>query len=83
MHYFYYKHCSRWGPWGSKYLSEEFFIDLASEEHRDQIVLFQAYEKKDTNPMRSVIEIIFLLSDIIFIVDIIPDRLSLTFLPPV
>ena len=32
MHYFYELHCSRWGIWGSKYLTESFFTELASKE---------------------------------------------------
>ena len=45
MHYYYQLHCSRWGIWGSKYLTESFFIQLASTELKDNIVLFEAKEK--------------------------------------
>jgi len=51
MHYFYEKHCSRWGLWGSKYLSEKFFEKLASPEIRDQIILFTANRKNENNPL--------------------------------
>ena len=45
MHYFYELHCSRWGIWGSKYLTESFFTELASTELKDNIVLFEAIEE--------------------------------------
>ncbi len=47
MHYFYQLHCSRWGIWGSKYLSESFFIELASRKLRDNIILFEAKEENE------------------------------------
>jgi predicted N-acyltransferase len=44
MHGFYADHCSRWGPWGSKYLSEAFFDQLADDpELRRHLVLFSAH----------------------------------------
>ncbi len=45
MHYYYQLHCSRWGIWGSKYLTESFFIEIASTELRENIVLFEAKEE--------------------------------------
>jgi predicted N-acyltransferase len=50
MHAFYALHCSRWGPWGSKYLSEDFFEQAASElaEH---LVLFSAHRGQPTDPV--------------------------------
>ncbi len=45
MYNFYHNHCSRWGPWGSKYLSESFFQSLAEEKKRNQLVLFIAHDK--------------------------------------
>ena len=49
MHYFYQLHCSRWGIWGSKYLTEKFFIELASEQLKENIVLFEAKEEASEN----------------------------------
>ena len=45
VHYFYQLHCSRWGIWGSKYLTESFFNELASKELRENIVIFEAKEE--------------------------------------
>ncbi len=47
MHYFYQLHCSRWGVWGSKYLSESFFIELASPKLKENIILFKAKEENE------------------------------------
>jgi len=49
MHYYYQLHCSRWGIWGSKYLTESFFIKLASIELKDNIILFEAKEDETNN----------------------------------
>jgi len=49
MHYFYQLHCSRWGIWGSKYLTESFFIELALTEIKKNIVLFEAKEEETDN----------------------------------
>ena len=46
MHYFYELHCSKWGVWGSKYLTESFFTELTSTELKENIVLFEAKEEK-------------------------------------
>ena len=43
MHGFYSAHCARWGPWGSKYLTEDFF-QLAEQRLRRHLVLFSAHE---------------------------------------
>jgi uncharacterized protein len=42
MHDFYAMHCARWGPWGSKYLTEAFF-DAAARDLRQNLVLFAAH----------------------------------------
>ncbi len=42
MYNFYKDHCAKWGIWGSKYLSQSFFKELASLERKNQIVLFTA-----------------------------------------
>jgi predicted N-acyltransferase len=42
MHDFYAMHCARWGPWGSKYLTEAFF-DAAAGDLRQNLVLFAAH----------------------------------------
>ncbi len=51
MHDLYEKHCSRWGLWGSKYLSEEFFHGLASPIQRDNVVLFSAHRTDPKDPI--------------------------------
>ena len=52
MHDFYAQHCSRWGPWGSKYLSQAFFQAL-SEDHqlRRSLVLFSAHRGDPSDPV--------------------------------
>ena len=50
MHHFYAQHCARWGPWGSKYLTETFFA-AAAEELRDSIVLFSAHRGDPLDPV--------------------------------
>ncbi len=47
MHYYYQLHCSRWGIWGSKYLTESFFLELSSNELKENIILFEAKEEKN------------------------------------
>ena len=42
MHDFYAMHCARWGPWGSKYLTDDFFA-AAARELREHLVLFAAH----------------------------------------
>ena len=52
MHDFYEQHCSRWGPWGSKYLSEAFFDQLAEDpELRRHLVLFSAHRGDPLDPV--------------------------------
>ena len=51
MHHFYEQHCNRWGIWGSKYLTEEFFIELASSQLRDQVVIFSANKENSSEPL--------------------------------
>jgi predicted N-acyltransferase len=51
MHHFYAQHCARWGPWGSKYLSESFFEALAHDpELRRHLVLFSAHRGDPARP---------------------------------
>ena len=40
MHNFYAQHCSKWGVWGSKYLTREFFEQIIDQDLRSNIVLF-------------------------------------------
>ncbi|MFZ9281815.1 MAG: GNAT family N-acetyltransferase [Prochlorococcaceae cyanobacterium] len=42
MHEFYAMHCARWGPWGSKYLTQDFFV-AAARDLRENLVLFAAH----------------------------------------
>jgi hypothetical protein len=52
MHDFYEQHCARWGPWGSKYLSEAFFEALAGDpELRRLLVLFSAHRGDPGEPV--------------------------------
>ncbi|MCY4173894.1 MAG: GNAT family N-acetyltransferase [Cyanobacteria bacterium MAG CAR3_bin_5] len=50
MHGFYSAHCARWGPWGSKYLTEDFF-QLAEQRLRRHLVLFSAHEGDPLAPV--------------------------------
>ena len=50
MHEFYAQHCSRWGPWGSKYLTAGFF-DAAAVDLRSQLVLFSAHRGDPLEPL--------------------------------
>jgi predicted N-acyltransferase len=49
MHHFYAQHCARWGPWGSKYLTEAFFA--AATELRADLVLFSAHGGDPLDPV--------------------------------
>jgi predicted N-acyltransferase len=49
MHHFYAQHCARWGPWGSKYLSEAFFRDAAGLN--TDLVLFSAHRGDPHDPL--------------------------------
>ena len=52
MHDFYAQHCARWGPWGSKYLSEDFFAALAADPAlRRHLVLFSAHRGDPAEPV--------------------------------
>jgi predicted N-acyltransferase len=52
MHDFYEQHCARWGPWGSKYLSEAFFAALAEDPQlRRHLVLFSAHRGDPADPV--------------------------------
>ena len=50
MHGFYEQHCARWGAWGSKYLTEEFFR-YAAEHLRSDLVLFSAHRGDPLMPV--------------------------------
>jgi hypothetical protein len=50
MHDFYAQHCSRWGAWGSKYLSASFFRDAPIALRRD-LVLFSAHQGDPNRPL--------------------------------
>lgn len=50
MHGFYSAHCARWGPWGSKYLTEDFFR-LAEQRLRRHLALFSAHEGDPLAPV--------------------------------
>ncbi len=50
MHAFYEQHCARWGPWGSKYLTEAFFAQAAAELRPD-LVLFSAHRGDPLDPV--------------------------------
>lgn len=50
MHGFYEQHCSRWGPWGSKYLTESFF-QAAATDLRQHLVLFSAHRGEPMQPL--------------------------------
>ena len=47
MHYFYEQHCSKWGVWGSKYLTPKFFENIL--ENKQNILLFSASENGSEN----------------------------------
>jgi predicted N-acyltransferase len=52
MHHFYAQHCSRWGPWGSKYLTEAFFRAAATDPAlRRHLVLFSAHRADPAEPL--------------------------------
>jgi predicted N-acyltransferase len=50
MHHFYAQHCARWGPWGSKYLTAEFF-EHNTDELRPSLVLFSAHRGDPQDPV--------------------------------
>ena len=50
MHDFYQLHCSRWGAWGSKYLTKQFFKKLSLEKEK-QFILFSASKQDMSAPI--------------------------------
>lgn len=52
MHDFYAQHCERWGPWGSKYLTEPFFAAVGADPAlRRALVLFSAHRGDPGDPV--------------------------------
>ncbi len=51
MYDFYEQHCSRWGIWGSKYLSKKFFSSLSNQPLKEQLVVFTAHKDPDEDPI--------------------------------
>tara|TARA_Y100001970_G_scaffold86453_1_gene109025 strand:- start:706 stop:1857 length:1152 start_codon:yes stop_codon:yes gene_type:complete len=49
MHYFYEQHCLKWGAWGSKYLTYNFFEN--SLINKDNLIIFSAFHKSNTEPI--------------------------------
>ncbi len=49
MHYFYENHCLKWGVWGSKYLTYQFFEK--SLISKDNIVIFSAFNNSKKDPI--------------------------------
>tara|TARA_Y100001968_G_C19453506_1_gene770417 strand:- start:8363 stop:9517 length:1155 start_codon:yes stop_codon:yes gene_type:complete len=49
MHYFYEKHCLKWGVWGSKYLTYNFFEN--SLISKDNLIIFGAFHKSLLEPI--------------------------------
>ena len=51
MYNFYENHCAKWGPWGSKYLTQSFFETLILPQQREQLILFNAHRHDPLNPI--------------------------------
>ncbi len=49
MHYFYEKHCLKWGIWGSKYLTYKFFEN--SLINKNNLIIFSAFNESSTEPI--------------------------------
>ena len=49
MYCFYENHCSKWGAWGSKYLSFDFF--KKSLNNKKNILIFSAYKESNNNSL--------------------------------
>ena len=49
MHLFYEQHCLRWGVWGSKYLTDDFFKN--SQKTKENYIIFSAFEENSTKPI--------------------------------
>ena len=46
MHDFYSRHCARWGIWGSKYLTPQFFDSLLKQ--KEKVLIFAAHQNKSS-----------------------------------
>ena len=49
MHTFYEQHCLRWGIWGSKYLTYDFFKNIHNS--KNNLLLFSAFEGSSKEPI--------------------------------
>ena len=49
MHYFYEKHCLKWGVWGSKYLTYNFFKNISI--NKNNLIIFGAFHKESIEPI--------------------------------
>jgi len=49
MHYFYEQHCLKWGVWGSKYLTYNFFENAIS--NKNNILIFSAFKDSIKDPI--------------------------------
>ena len=49
MHDFYKNHCSKWGIWGSKYLTPSFFENLLQK--KENIIIFSAFKESSNNSL--------------------------------
>jgi len=49
MHYFYEQHCLKWGVWGSKYLTYDFFEN--SVINKNNIIIFSAFNGLSKDPI--------------------------------
>ena len=49
MHSFYEKHCLRWGVWGSKYLTLNFFENILN--NRENLLIFSALDNESKRPI--------------------------------
>ncbi len=51
MYDLYAMHCSKWGEWGSKYLTKTFFQQISNKALRDNIILFNVNRGDPANPL--------------------------------
>ena len=49
MHTFYEQHCLRWGVWGSKYLTDDFFKEI--HKSKNNLLIFSAFEVTSQEPI--------------------------------
>ena len=49
MYFFYEQHCSKWGVWGSKYLTNKFFRDILN--NKENLLIFSAFDESSKNPI--------------------------------